>query len=175
MRISQARNLSGPVTLRDSLDDEEDAFAHGQWHGVQALRPGVERDIDACIAWPPFEGGYRVDQHLRIPDVRFALGWIRGESGFVENHGESAIEHFTEPKRLGWRSNSDVIAPLLDLSSCAPSCNTWAVKVFCIGAGAIAEYLASNWLVGPGGVRSRVARGAQPERVGHQEQTASSS
>ena len=102
MRISQ-EEIFGPVASVISFEDEEEAvaiangtafsLAAGVWSADVTRIHKVAQDIKAGTVWVNTYG---------YTDVRLPWGGT-GESGFGREHGEAALENFTEPKTI-WLS-----------------------------------------------------------------------
>ena len=102
MRISQ-EEIFGPVASIIPFEDEEDAIriangtafslAAGVWSADVTRIHKVAQELKAGTVWINTYG---------YTDVRLPWGGT-GESGFGREHGEAALEHFTEPKTI-WLS-----------------------------------------------------------------------
>lgn len=102
MRISQ-EEIFGPVASVISFEDEEDAIriangtafslAAGVWSADIGRVHRVANELRAGTVWVNTYG---------YTDVRLPWGGT-GESGFGREHGEAALENFTEPKTI-WLS-----------------------------------------------------------------------
>ncbi len=102
MRISQ-EEIFGPVASVIRFKDEADALriangtafslAAGVWSGDIGRVHRVAHDLKAGTVWVNTYG---------YTDVRLPWGGT-GESGFGREHGEAALENFTEPKTI-WLS-----------------------------------------------------------------------
>ena len=102
MRISQ-EEIFGPVASVIPFEDEEDAIriangtafslAAGVWSADVTRIHKVANELKAGTVWVNTYG---------YTDVRLPWGGT-GESGFGREHGEAALENFTEPKTI-WLS-----------------------------------------------------------------------
>ncbi len=102
MRISQ-EEIFGPVASIIPFEDEEDAIhiangtafslAAGIWSADVTRIHKVAHELKAGTVWINTYG---------YTDVRLPWGGT-GESGFGREHGEAALENFTEPKTI-WLS-----------------------------------------------------------------------
>ena len=102
MRISQ-EEIFGPVASIIPFENEEDAIriangtafslAAGVWSADVTRIHKVAQELKAGTVWINTYG---------YTDVRLPWGGT-GESGFGREHGEAALEHFTEPKTI-WLS-----------------------------------------------------------------------
>ena len=102
MRISQ-EEIFGPVASIIPFEDEEDAIriangtafslAAGVWSADVTRIHKVAQELKAGTVWINTYG---------YTDVRLPWGGT-GESGFGREHGEAALENFTEPKTI-WLS-----------------------------------------------------------------------
>ena len=102
MRISQ-EEIFGPVASVIPFEDEEDALriangtafslAAGVWSADVTRIHKVAQELKAGTVWVNTYG---------YTDVRLPWGGT-GESGFGREHGEAALENFTEPKTI-WLS-----------------------------------------------------------------------
>lgn len=102
MRISQ-EEIFGPVASVIRFEDEEDALriangtafslAAGVWSSDISRVHRFANDLKAGTVWVNTYG---------YTDVRLPWGGT-GESGFGREHGEAALENFTEPKTI-WLS-----------------------------------------------------------------------
>ncbi len=102
MRISQ-EEIFGPVASVIPFDTEEEAIAiangtafslaAGIWSGDATRTHRVAQSLKAGTVWINTYG---------YTDIRLPWGGA-GESGFGREHGEAAIENFTEPKTI-WLS-----------------------------------------------------------------------
>lgn len=102
MRISQ-EEIFGPVASIIPFEDEEDAIriangtafslAAGIWSADVTRIHKVAQELKAGTVWINTYG---------YTDVRLPWGGT-GESGFGREHGEAALENFTEPKTI-WLS-----------------------------------------------------------------------
>lgn len=97
------KKFSGPVASIIPFDDEEDAIriangtafslGAGVWSADVTRILKVAQELKAGTVWINTYG---------YTDVRLPWGGT-GESGFGREHGEAALENFTEPKTI-WLS-----------------------------------------------------------------------